>query len=113
MTLTDIITLAKQGYKPGDIKEIIELSKAAEPDPEPKKDPEPVNVSPEEPKEPEDVKNDFQDFESELRKLKDENEKIKADLKAAQEANRRAAAPIPEPVSRDELLKDIARAFWR
>lgn len=110
MNLTDIITLAKQGYKPGDIKELIELSKA---EPEPKKDPEPAIIPPEEPKEPEVVKNDFQDFEAEIQILKEENEKIKADLQAAQEANRRTAAPIPEPVSRDEQLKDIARAFWR
>ena len=111
MNLTDIITLAKQGYKPGDIKELIELSKAAEP--EPKKDPEPAIVPPEEQKEPKVAKNDFQDFETEIQKLKEENEKIKADLQAAQEENRRKAAPAPEPVSRDEQLKDIARAFWR
>ena len=32
MTLTDIIALAKQGYKPGDIKELIEIAKTAEPE---------------------------------------------------------------------------------
>lgn len=30
MSLADIITLAKQGYKPSDIKELIELSKSSE-----------------------------------------------------------------------------------
>ena len=32
MKLTDIIDLAKQGYKPSDIKELIELSESAEND---------------------------------------------------------------------------------
>ena len=30
MTLTDIIALAKEGYKPSDIKELIELAKTSE-----------------------------------------------------------------------------------
>ena len=37
MKLDDIIALAKQGYKPGDIKELIELSKG-EPEDEKKKE---------------------------------------------------------------------------
>ena len=35
MKISDIIELAKLGYKPGDIKELLSM------DPEPKKDPEP------------------------------------------------------------------------
>ena len=35
--LDDIIELAKQGYKPADIKELIELSKSEGPKPEDKK----------------------------------------------------------------------------
>ena len=32
--LTDIVALAKQGYKPSDIKELLELAQAAEPKPD-------------------------------------------------------------------------------
>lgn len=38
MTITEIIALAKQGYKPNDIKELINLSKETEPDTEPQED---------------------------------------------------------------------------
>ena len=105
MTIADIIALAKSGYKPGDIKELIELSKEApadpqaepnEPTPEPKTDPEPQP-----------------DLTAELEKLKAENEKIKADLLAAQEANRRQPNPEKPEQTLDEKLTDIAKAFMR
>lgn len=103
MTIADIIALAKNGYKPGDIKELIELSKEApadlepnEPTPEPETDPEPQP-----------------DFAAEIEKLKAENEKIKADLLAAQEANRRQPNPEIPRQTLDEKLTDIAKAFMR
>lgn len=34
LNITDIIALAKQGYKPSDIKELLELGQAAEPAPD-------------------------------------------------------------------------------
>jgi len=34
LNITDIIALAKQGYKPSDIKELLELGQAAEPGPD-------------------------------------------------------------------------------
>ena len=40
MNLKDIIELAKQGYKPNDIKELIALSQEPEPEQEPEQDPE-------------------------------------------------------------------------
>lgn len=108
MTIADIIALAKNGYKPGDIKELIELSKEAPADPEP-------NVTNEPTPEPE-PKTDPEpqpDFAAELEKLKAENEKIKADLLAAQEANRRQPNPEIPQQTLDEKLTDIAKAFMR
>lgn len=108
MTIADIIALAKQGYKPGDIRDLIELSKTI-PEPEPfnapakKPEPEP---EPEE-KEPE------PDYTAEIEKLKQENEKIKTDLLAAQEENRRQPNPEIPQQTLDEKLTDIARAFMR
>ena len=43
LKLDDIVALAKQGYKPSDVKELIELSKdSSEPEPTPTPDPEPT-----------------------------------------------------------------------
>lgn len=56
MKISDIIELAKLGYKPGDIKELLSMEtdkKDPEPDdkkdPEPEKDPEPDKKDPEDP----------------------------------------------------------------
>lgn len=105
MTIADIIALAKQGYKPGDIRDLIELSKTApEPEPEPDtKEPEPEPDK----KEPE------PDYAAEIEKLKQENEKIKNDLAAAQAENRRAPNPEPDKESDEDVLKDIVLSFMR
>lgn len=115
MTIADIIALAKQGYKPGDIRDLIELSKtvpepepfnapAKKPAPEPEPEPEPA---------PEDKKEPEPDYAAEIEKLKQENEKIKNDLAAAQAENRRASNPEPATESDDDVLKDIVLSFMR
>ena len=107
MTIADIIALAKQGYKPGDIRELIELSKTVpEPAPEPEPEPEP-EPAPDDKKEPE------PDLTAEIEKLRQENEKIKNDLAVAQAENRRASNPEHETKSDDDVLKDIVLSFMR
>ena len=113
MTIADIIALAKQGYKPGDIKELIELAKTV-PEPEPEKK-EPEKKEPEsepEKKEPEKKEPGF-DYAAEIEKLKQENEKIKTDLAAAQAENRRASNPETKTESDEDVLKDIVVSFMR
>ena len=116
MTLTDIIALAKNGYKPGDIKEIIEMAKTI-PEPEPfnppKKEqkPEPNEETKTEPTD--DAKTPPVDYAAELEKLKAENEKIKSDLAKAQEMNRNASSPEIKTESDDEIIKDIVLSFMR
>lgn len=106
MKLTDIIALATKGYKPSDIKELIEFANESEKDPE--------SIPAEEQNEPAEEQNEPEiDYRSELEKLKAETEKLKADLQAAQAANRAARTPEVERPSREESLKDIARAMMR
>lgn len=102
MNLSDIIALAKQGYKPGDIKELIDMAK-----PEPVETPEPVEapkvIEKEEPQaeEPKAAEPDY-------KKMYEESQ---AALKKAQEANRRQPAPEPVKVNEEEQLADIVRSF--
>lgn len=94
----DIITLAKQGYKPGEIVELLEVVKDAEPDeekPEDKKE-----------KKPEAKPEDNADAEA----LKKELDGLKAQLKAAQNANVRKGREENEK-SDDEVIADICRSF--
>lgn len=124
MNFTDIMTLAKQGYKPGDIKELIEVSQALDAakvkeDPDPT--PEPVNEKLA--AELDEVKKALADTKAQLEKaLSDskaladtqaELDKTKETLKKAQKANASEGLPIPEKKTEEEALQDIAKALMR
>lgn len=86
MKINDIIALAKQGYKPADIKELISLA-----EPENKEDDEPEDDPLEESNDTRDTppaQEDENKDEVDYKKLYEETEKK---LKAAQAANRRDA----------------------
>lgn len=79
LNITDIIALAKQGYKPSDIKELLELGQAAEPGPdetEQAKTPDEKETIPEDKTEPvkEDPEKDAEALRAEIISL---NDKIK------------------------------------
>lgn len=104
MKLDDIIALAKQGYKPADIKELIEISK-------------------EEPKEEEDQKEELQEPKEELQEPKEEiqepkdidykklYEESQQALKDAQKKNIKKDASSSEEKTDSEILEDFARSF--
>lgn len=114
MKLTDIIALATKGYKPNDIRGLIALANesekleaaAAEAALE-------DTVPAEEQKEPEEAPEPEHDYAAELAALRSETEKLRADLKAAQDANRSARIPEVTRKPRSEELADIARAMMR
>lgn len=107
MNLLDIISLAKAGYKKADIDELLEIP-IDEPDPEPaagstesddgsKGEPEPS---------PEPSAND-PDYEQLYNDLRSELEKVKNDLKVAQDANRKKPVDPNEP----DPMADLADVF--
>lgn len=115
MNIMDIIALAKQGYKPGDIKELIELAKTV-PEPEPfnppAKEPEKDAEGKKEPENPvETPQNDeIENIKKELESVKAENEKVKNDLAKAQAVNRSAKMPETD-VDDDKLIQEIVKNF--
>ena len=97
MKLEDIIALAKQGYKPNDIKELIELSKG-EPNEEPNDCPK---------NEPKDEPKDEPNYE----KQKEIGE-LKEQIKKLQEENvRKDNSNNDDLKSDDEKLVDLFRDF--
>ena len=108
MTVKEIITLAMQGYKPGDIKELIELAKDI-PEPAPAPEPEPI---PEPAPAPEPAAPEF-DYAAEIEKLKAENDRIKNDLQKAQEFNRTASTPEVPKKSNQETINDMFLSLTR
>lgn len=114
LSIPDIVALAKAGYKPGDVKELITLSEKVS-DPKPEEQPaataepsNPATESAEPEKAPENVETDPEP-EKEVN-YKELYEKSQNDLKAAQEANRKqdASGNAPDP---SEDLKTIIASY--
>lgn len=108
ITLNDIVALAKQGYKPGDIKELISLSEMANADKqeEPQKaagaidEPKPADSEAKEPTENKAPDEPEQKDDVDYKKLYEQSQ---SDLKKAQEANiKKDNAPAqPEDPTKD------------
>lgn len=108
MNFSDILALAKQGYKPSDIKELMAIptdDKPLTPGEPSDKDKEVDAPKSDDPK-PEDKK--ANPIEDELAALKEELNKTKEALAKAQEANKRE--PISTPKKGNEI-EDIVRKF--
>lgn len=111
MNLTDIIALAKQGYKPSDIKELLELSapSAAATPTEPEQDPpvpsDPVPAKPED--EPEGVTDPETDPEPDYKKM---YEDLKHEI---QQKNVRTNSQSSEPEkSLEDKMADLIRSIY-
>lgn len=91
MKFSDIITLAKAGYKPGEIKELLELATPEEPEPQPEPVPEPEPAPEPEP-------------EPDYKSLYEESQKK---LKAAQKAVIKQPVTPAEEKSIEDILKDV------
>ena len=125
MNLTDIITLAKEGYKPSDIKELIALAKAEPKEPDPKepnpKEPEPKEPDPKEPdpkepepkepdpKEPEPKEPDPKepDYKSELEKAQNQIKELQKEIR---KHNNESDSDDPTKTD-DEKMVDIFESF--
>lgn len=96
MKLADILALAKAGYKPGEIRELIALE-TPEPESEPpKEDPEPEAPQPPEP-----------DYKAMYEDMQKKYEESQQKLKAAQKANIKQPVEQPEDKSLEDLIRDI------
>lgn len=107
MNLIDIISLAKAGYKKADIDELLAIQ-IDEPEPEPAAgSTEPDDGSKGEPEpSPEPSAND-PDYEKLYNDLRSELDKVKNDLKVAQDANRKKPVDPNEP----DPMADLAEVF--
>jgi hypothetical protein len=113
VSLSDLIALAKAGYTPANVKELISLSETVETQKteKPKEDapapttPKSADPEPEETKAPEKEPEDKPEETVDYKAL---YEKSQADLRAAQEANRSSSQP--EDKSAD-LEKHLAETF--
>ena len=125
VSIKDLIELAKAGYTPAAVKELITLSEKAEPvkTEEPKEpavatnepkpavatnEPKPAEAKPEENKAGE---NESQGKPEEAVDYKKLYEKTLADLKTAQEANRKESQPEDKSADMEKHLADTFASF--
>ena len=113
MKFADIIALAKAGYKPGEIKELLALQtpdEAASDDAQepaeilPKGEAQPAPEKVEEPTAPTD------DRDEEIKALKDQVAALRSDLKKAQNNNTRTDLSGEKPDTQAQL-DDLVRSF--
>lgn len=116
VSIGDLITLAKAGYTPAQVKELITLSEKAE-QTTPEEQPgatapnvEATTASPEPKKAPENAEKPAEPEKEEIN-YKELYEKSQEDLKKAQAVNRGAdaSANVPDPV---EDLKSVISSFF-
>lgn len=120
LNLTDIVALAKQGYKPNDIKELIELTKEA---PEGKPEEQEKQPEPEEPRKPSEDKPkeeekkdgnasaDQLDYKEEVEKLKAQLQETENKLSKLQKENTRRNADTDDKKSDAEAFADVMKSF--
>ena len=121
LNLSDIVALAKQGYKPNDIKELIELTKEA---PEGKPEDQEEQPKPEEPEKPSEDKpkeeekkdgkasSDQIDYKNEVEKLKAQLQETENKLSKLQKENTRRNADTDENKKSDaEAFADVMKQF--
>lgn len=117
LNLTDIVALAKQGYKPNDIKELIELTKEA-PAEAPSEVQPTTEEAPAEDKPTEDNQKDGEassdqlDYKEEVEKLKAQLQETENKLSKLQKENVRRNADTDEHKQSDaEAFADVMKSF--
>ena len=116
VSLSDLIALAKAGYTPAQVKELMSLSEKAEPakTEEPKEDAaapiEPKTADPK-PEENKATEKEPQADPEETVDYKALYEKSQADLKAAQEANRSSSQPDDKSADNEKHLLETISSF--
>ena len=120
MNIKDIVELAKAGYKPNEVKELMKMAEQQnQNEPEPNQnEPEPNQNEPEpnqnetEPNQNETEPNQNYDESNEISKLNEKIDELERELKVAQEHNRRSGGNQHEELAPEDDLKDVMRNFY-
>lgn len=116
LKLDDIFALAKQGYKPSDIKELIELSKEAEVTKESDSSTQEENNNDETPSHentvaPEDEKQTKEAEDSKIVDYKKKVEELEKTISDLQKANTRKNVADTDTPSDSEVVADLFKSF--
>ena len=104
LSIKDIVELAKAGYKPSDVKELINLTQADVPVTETVAETVTETVT-------ETVAETVTETAAEPSPEQIENQKLKEQLAEIQLANTRKGLPMPERRSDEEVISDFVKSF--
>lgn len=113
LSITDIVALAKQGYKPNDIKELISLSDQTPEEPKEDIKPEPHqdDITPPSKDEPEGTPSGDSGDQGKELELQKENEALKQQLSEIQKKVLRKDVSGDKPEDPQLIIDDIVRSF--
>ena len=114
LKLDDIVALAKQGYKPADVKELIELSKEADKEPEPEEktsDDKPEEEPTETVAKPEEKPSAEPEEASKVVDYKKKVEELEAKLSELQKANTRKNIADTDEKSDSDVVAEAMKSF--
>ena len=97
MNIKDIVELAKAGYKPNEVKELMEMA---------------AHQNQNESEQNHDESEQNHDESNEISKLNEKIDELEKELKVAQEHNRRSGVNQHEELAPEDYLKDVMRNFY-
>ena len=105
--------LAKAGYKPNEVKELMEMAAQQNHDEQGQNhDEQEQNNDEQEQEQNQDEQEQNQDESNEISKLNDRIAELEKELKVAQEHNRRSGGNQHEEPAPEDYLKDVMRNFY-
>ena len=111
MNIKDIVELAKAGYKPNEVKELMEMA-AHQNQNESEQNHDESEQNHDESEQNHDESEQNHDESNEISKLNEKIDELEKELKVAQEHNRRSGVNQHEELAPEDYLKDVMRNFY-
>ena len=111
MNIKDIVELAKAGYKPNEVKELMEMA-AQQNQNESDQNHDESEQNYDESEQNHDESEQNHDESNEISKLNEKIDELEKELKVAQEHNRRSGGNQHEELAPEDYLKDVMRNFY-
>ena len=111
MNIKDIVELAKAGYKPNEVKELMKMSEQQNQN-ESEQNHDESKQNHDESEQNHDESEQNHDESNEISKLNEKIAELEKELKVAQEHNRRSGGNQHEELAPEDYLKDVMRNFY-
>ena len=112
MNIKDIVELAKAGYKPNEVKELMEMAAQQNQNESEQNHDDESEQNQNESEQNQNESEQNHDESNEISKLNEKIAELEGELKVAQEHNRRSGGNQYEELAPEDYLKDVMRNFY-